>query len=246
MAARIALVTGGMGGIGQAICKKLHDQGAQVIAAYSRQHKAAKAWQLAQQKAGYHFAIAYADITDFDSCASMVKKVVKKVGLIDILVNNAGITRDMTCCKMKKEDWDIVINTDLNSTFYVTRLILPDMLERRYGRIINISSINAQKGQYGQVNYAAAKAGIHGFTKALALEVAKKGITVNTISPGYVATEMVMSISEDIREKILSEIPIGRFAKPEEIAHVVAFLAEDKSSYITGANIAINGGQYMT
>ncbi|RDI38962.1 acetoacetyl-CoA reductase [Aquicella lusitana] len=247
MAKRIAIVTGGMGGIGQAICRVLHDQDIHVIATYNRggNHAAAQSWQNEQQKAGYHFDIAYVDVTDFQSCQNMVNQVQEKTGPIDILVNNAGITRDSSCCKMNREDWDIVINTDLNSVFYVTRATINSMKERKYGRIINISSINGQKGQFGQVNYSAAKAGMHGFTKALALEVAKKGITVNTISPGYVATDMIMSVPDDIRNKILGEIPMGRFANPDEVAHVVAFLVDDKSSYITGTNIAINGGHYM-
>lgn len=245
MAKKIAVVTGGMGGIGQAICKGLYDQGYQVVACYSRQHEAAKKWQQDQEKAGYHFATTYLDVTDFQSCEDMVKKIEQEIGPIDILVNNAGITRDSACCKMKKEDWDLVINIDLNGVFYVTHAVINGMKDRKFGRIINISSINGQKGQYGQVNYSAAKAGIHGFTKALALEVAKKGITVNTISPGYVATDMVMAVPADIREKILAEIPMGRFAEPDEVARVVAFLADEKNSYITGANIAINGGHYM-
>jgi acetoacetyl-CoA reductase len=245
MAKRIAVVTGGMGGIGHAISRELHDQGIRVIAAYSRKHEAALAWQEEQKKEGYNFDIAYADVTDFQSCADMIKKIETEIGPIDILVNNAGITRDHACCKMSKEDWDIVINTDLSSIFYVTRHAVNGMKERNYGRIINISSINGQKGQYGQVNYSAAKAGIHGFTKALALEVAKHHITVNTISPGYVATDMVMAVPEEIRAKIIAQIPMGRLAEPEEVAHVVTFLADEKNSYITGANIAINGGHYM-
>lgn len=248
MAKRIAVVTGGMGGIGHAICRSLHHQEIRVVAAYNRRgnHESARQWQLEQQKAGFNFDIAYVDVTDFQACEAMVKKVELEIGPIDILINNAGVTRDISCCKMEKEDWDIVINTDLNGMFYVTRAVINGMKERQYGRIINISSINGQRGQFGQVNYSAAKAGMHGFTKALALEVAKKGITVNTISPGYVATEMVMAVPEPIREKILSEIPLGRFAEPDEIAHVVAFLVDENSSYITGANIAINGGQYMS
>jgi len=247
MSKRIALVTGGMGGIGQATCQILHNQGLRVIATYNRggNHDIAQTWQAQQKQAGYHFEVAYVDVADYASCATLIDKVEADVGPIDILVNNAGITRDKSCCKMDKEDWDVVINTDLNSVFYVTRAVINHMKKRTYGRIINISSINGQKGQFGQVNYAAAKAGIHGFTKALALEVARSGITVNTISPGYVATEMVMSVAPTIREKILTEIPLGRFAKPEEVAHVVAFLADEKSAYITGANIAINGGHYM-
>lgn len=245
MAKKIALITGGMGGIGQAICQEFFEHGIQVVAGYSRSPEAAQNWQKEQEKNGFHFEIAYANVMDFAACDAMVKKIEKTVGPIDILVNNAGITRDSTCCKMKKDDWDIVIATDLNGVFYVTHAVLDGMKERHFGRIINISSINGQKGQYGQVNYSAAKAGMHGFTKALALEVAKKGITVNTISPGYVATEMVLSIPTEIREKILAEIPMGRFAEPAEVAHVVNFLADENNSYITGANIAINGGHYM-
>lgn len=245
MAKKIALVTGGMGGIGQAICRALHDSGNRVVAGYSRKQEAALAWQAEQKKAGYEFDIAYGDVADFYSCEEMIKKIENTIGVIDILVNNAGITKDTSCCRMNKEDWDIVINTDLNSVFYMTHAVLNGMKDRKYGRIINISSINGQRGQYGQVNYSAAKAGIHGFTKALALEMAKKGVTVNTISPGYVATEMVLVMPINIREKILAEIPMGRFAEPEEVARVVAFLADEKNSYITGANIAINGGQYL-
>lgn len=245
MAKRIALVTGGMGGIGHAICRRLHEHGYRVVAAYSRKKDEAVKWQHEQKEAGYIFDIAQADVTDFQSCETMAKQVEKELGAIDILVNNAGITRDGFCCKMNKDDWDIVINTDLNSVFYVTRAVINGMKERSFGRIINISSINGQKGQFGQVNYSAAKAGMHGFTKALAQEVAKKGITVNTISPGYVSTDMIMAVPENIRQKILADIPLGRFAEPNEVARVVAFLADEESSYITGANIAINGGHYM-
>jgi len=245
MSQRIAIVTGGMGGIGQAICRALYDNGFRVIAAYSRDHDSANKWKNEQKETGYNFDIAYADVTDYQSCEQMIQKIESEIGAIDVLVNNAGITRDSSLCKMKKEDWDIVINTDLSSIFYMTHAALPNMKTRKYGRVINISSINGQKGQFGQVNYSAAKAGMHGFTKSLALEVAKNGITVNTISPGYVATNMVMSVPEKIRDKILAEIPMGRFAEPEEIANVVAFLADDKNSYITGANIAVNGGHYM-
>lgn len=245
MEKKVALITGGMGGIGQAICRSLQESGFHVVSAYSRSHEAALEWLAEQQQAGYHFDIVYGDVSDFQSCEAMVKNVENNIGPISILVNNAGITRDHACCKMTKEEWDIVINTDLNSIFYVTHAVLDNMKNNSFGRIINISSINGQKGQYGQVNYSAAKAGIHGFTKALAREVAKHGITVNTISPGYVTTEMVMALSDDIQKKILAEIPMGRFAEPEEVARVVTFLADEKNSYITGANIAINGGHYM-
>lgn len=245
MTKRIAVVTGGMGGLGQAICRELYKQGLIVIAGYSRTHEAARTWQNEQKKAGFDFKISYADVANFDACAAQINQIEAEVGPISVLVNNAGITRDHSCCKMSKEDWDLVINIDLNSVFYMTRAVINSMKERNDGRIINISSINGQKGQYGQVNYSAAKAGIHGFTKALALEVAKHHITVNTISPGYISTEMVISIPEEIKQKIIGEIPMGRFANPEEVAYVVAFLADEKNGYITGANIPINGGHYM-
>ncbi|MBA3661753.1 MAG: acetoacetyl-CoA reductase [Gammaproteobacteria bacterium] len=245
MSKRIAVVTGGMGGIGQAICQTLHDQDMYVVAAYSRPHEAATAWLDLQKQQGYHFDIQYVDVTNFKTCEALARLVEEQVGPIDILVNNAGITRDRSCAKMNKDDWDIVINTDLSSIFYMTHAIINGMKERNFGRIINISSINGQKGQYGQVNYAAAKAGIHGFTKSLALEVAKHGITVNTVSPGYVKTDMIMSMEEEIRQKILLEIPLGRFAEPHDVARAVAFLADESNSYITGVNLAINGGHYM-
>lgn len=242
---RIAVVTGGMGGIGQAICRTLHDKKIHVVAGYSRQEDAALAWQEEQAKEGYQFDIAHVDVTNFESCEEMINKIEAEIGGVGILVNNAGITRDVCCIKMKKDDWDTVISTDLSSIFYVTHAVIAHMKDRAFGRIINISSINGQKGQYGQVNYAAAKAGMHGFTKSLALEVAKYNITVNTLSPGYVATDMVRSIPEEIQQKILAQIPMGRFAEPEEIALAVAFLADEKNKYITGANIPINGGHYM-
>jgi len=247
MEQKIALVTGGMGGIGTAICRALHQAGIKTIASYNKggHHEEALTWQDQQKSENYSFDIIYADVTDAQSCEAIIQKIEKDLGPIDILVNNAGITRDATCSKMKLDEWKTVIDTNLNSVFYVTHCVISEMIKRHYGRIINISSINGQKGQFGQVNYAAAKAGMHGFTKALALEVARKGITVNTISPGYVATKMVMAVPENIRTEILSQIPVGRFAMPEEIAHVVVFLADERSTYITGANIAINGGQYM-
>jgi acetoacetyl-CoA reductase len=246
MAKKYALVTGGMGGIGQAICRELHKQNIQVIAAYHRSNEDAATWQENEKKAGFDFLITPIDVTNFNSCNDMVKQIIAEVGPIDILVNNAGITRDKSLCNMEKEDWDIVISTDLNSVFYMTRSVVAEMKKRKYGRIINISSINGQKGQYGQVNYAAAKAGMHGFTKSLALELAKHGITVNTISPGYVETEMITKLSADVRDMILQQIPMGRFAQPIEIARVVSFLADENNSYISGANISINGAQYLS
>lgn len=245
---KIALVTGGMGGIGTAICQQLAEGGAKVFASYNRggDHEAAKLWQAEQKAQGYDFAINFVDVTNYDSCVQLVKDIEAQCEGIDILVNNAGIARDMQLCKMELESWQEVIQTNLNSIFNVTRNVINGMIDRHYGRIINISSINAQKGQFGQANYAAAKAGIHGFTKSLAQEVARKGITVNTVSPGYIATQMVMAVPEDVREKIIAQIPIGRFGKPEEVARSVCFLAAEASGFITGSNLSINGGQYLT
>ncbi|MGD9591379.1 MAG: acetoacetyl-CoA reductase [Candidatus Berkiella sp.] len=248
MSKRIALVTGGTGGIGTYICRHLHDNQVQVIAGYSHGGDAthAKKWQEEQAKNNYEFEIIYGDVSNFESCGGMIEEAQSKVGPIDILVNNAGITRDATFKKMEVAQWDQVIRINLDSIFNVTRHVINGMLERNFGRIINISSINGQKGQFGQCNYSAAKAGMHGFTKALAQEVANKGVTVNTISPGYVATEMVKKVAPQVLEKIIAQIPVGRLAEPAEIARVVAFLASDDSGFITGANFAINGGQYMS
>lgn len=244
---KTALVTGGMGGIGTAICQHLLNQGANVIASYNRggDHEAARIWREAQLNNGYDFAIRYVDVADFHSCEKMVKDIDAEFNGIDILVNNAGITRDVQLCKMDQEQWQAVLRTNLDSIFNVTRHVINGMVARGYGRIINISSINGQKGQFGQTNYSAAKAGIHGFTKALAQEVARKGITVNTISPGYIETSMVMSIAEEIREQIIAQIPVGRLGKPEEIARAVGFLAAEANGFITGSNLTINGGQYV-
>lgn len=244
---KIALVTGGMGGIGTAICQRLAAEGLIVIATYNRggDHEAAVAWQREQQKLGYEIDTCYVDVCNFDSCAEMVKNLEEKYHSIDILINNAGITRDSSFSKMDISQWNEVMRTNLDSIFHVTRNVINGMITRGYGRIVNISSINAQKGQYGQTNYSAAKAGIHGFTKSIAQEVAKNGITVNTISPGYIETSMVMNIPETIRTKIIEQIPVKRLGKPDEIARVVAFLAAEDSGFITGSNIVINGGQYL-
>lgn len=246
MAQRVALVTGGMGGLGEAICIKLAVRGLTVVATYSSNNTHAQQWVREMAEKGHRFHTAQVDVGDFESCQRMVAMVEAEVGPIDVLVNNAGITRDMTFKKMTKVDWDQVINTNLSSVFNVTKPICDGMLERAWGRIINISSVNGQKGAFGQTNYAAAKAGMHGFTKSLALEVARKGITVNTISPGYIGTKMVMAIPEDIlNSKIIPQIPIGRLGKPEEVAGLVDYLASDEAAFITGANISINGGQHM-
>ena len=245
-ATRIALVTGGMGGLGEAICMKLAGLGYKVVTTYSPGNTKAKDWLASMQQAGHSFRAYPCDVTDWDSCATCVKTVASEVGPIDVLVNNAGITRDMTFKKMDRASWDAVIRTNLDSVFNMTKQVYDSMLERNWGRIINISSVNGQKGAFGQTNYSAAKAGMHGFTKALALEVARKGITVNTISPGYIGTKMVMAIPQEVLDgKIIPQIPTGRLGKPEEVAGLVAYLASDEAAFVTGANISINGGQHM-
>jgi len=195
---------------------------------------------------GYGFKAYPCDVTDFESAKACVDVVTKEVGPVDVLVNNAGITRDMTFKKMTKADWDAVMSTNLDSVFNMTKQVMDGMVERKWGRVINVSSVNGQKGAFGQTNYSAAKAGMHGFTKALALEVAKQGVTVNTISPGYIGTKMVTAIPQEILDsKILPQIPVNRLGKPEEIAGLVAYLASDEAAFVTGANISINGGQHM-
>ncbi len=243
---RVALVTGGTGGLGEAICIKLSALGYKVVATYSPGNAKVHDWLQAMNNMGYGFKAYACDVTDFDSCAACAEQVAREVGAIDVLVNNAGITRDMTFRKMTKADWDAVIHTNLDSVFNMTKQVMDGMMERHWGRIINVSSVNGQKGAFGQTNYSAAKAGMHGFTKALALEVAKAGVTVNTISPGYIGTRMVTAIPQEILDsKILPQIPIGRLGKPEEIAGLVAYLASDEAAFVTGANISINGGQHM-
>ncbi|KJV33954.1 3-ketoacyl-ACP reductase [Aquitalea magnusonii] len=245
MTKRIALVTGGMGGIGTAICKALAESGHTVITTYSKPGKE-QAWLADMKGMGFDDIHAYqCDVTDTAACAAMLAKAQAEVGAVDVLVNNAGITRDGTFKKQTKDDWDAVIKTNLDSLFNMVKPVLDGMVERGFGRIINISSINGQKGQFGQTNYSAAKAGMHGFTMALAQEVARKGVTVNTISPGYIATDMVMAVPEEVRNKIIANIPVGRLGKPEEIAGLINYLASDVSGFMTGANLAINGGQHM-
>ncbi|OMH36278.1 acetoacetyl-CoA reductase [Motiliproteus sp. MSK22-1] len=246
MTQRIALVTGGTGGIGSAICLSLADQGMKVVAGYSNEAKA-KAWQQEQKEAGYDILIQHVDVTSLESCQQAVAEVKEKAGgSIDVLVNNAGITRDGVFKKMDWDQWNSVLTTNLDSAFNMTRPVVDDMLEKGFGRIINISSVNGEKGQFGQTNYSAAKAGLHGFTKALAQETARKGVTVNTISPGYILTPMVAKIAPEIQEKIVAQIPVGRMGAPEEIGRTVAFLADDNAGYITGSNLSINGGQHMS
>ncbi len=243
---RVAVVTGGIGGLGTAMCRDLTKQGRRVVSTYRKvNEEKAHEWQEERRREGFDIAIYEADVADYESCREMIGKVEKDIGPVDILVNNAGITRDRTMKKMTLEDWDAVINVDLTGAFNMTKQVFPGMLERQWGRIVNISSINGQKGQFGQANYSAAKAGLHGFTKALAREGARKGVLVNTISPGYIATQMVMAVPEEIRNKIMEEIPVGHFGVPEDISRTVVFLTDDAAGYITGANFSINGGHHM-
>jgi acetoacetyl-CoA reductase len=246
MAQKIAVVTGGMGGIGEAICMRLAQVGHRVVATYSPGNTRAEQWVKDMKTRGFEFYAVQVDVTDFDSTQKAVAKIQAEVGPVDILVNNAGITRDATFRKMGKPDWDAVMRTNLDSVFNVTKPVCDGMMDRGWGRIINISSINGQKGAFGQTNYSAAKAGMHGFTKALALEVARKGVTVNTISPGYIGTKMVLAVPKDVLDtKIIPQIPVGRLGRPEEVAALVAYLCTDEAAFLTGANIAINGGQHM-
>ncbi|KAF1687953.1 beta-ketoacyl-ACP reductase [Pseudoxanthomonas broegbernensis] len=244
MSSRVALVTGGTGGIGTSICKRLADMGHRVATNYRSEEKA-RAWQQKMQAEGYDIVVVPGDVGSPEAAQALVKGVEEKLGPVEILVNNAGITRDTTFHRMTPEQWHEVINTNLNSVFNVTRPVIEGMRERKWGRVIQISSINGLKGQYGQANYAAAKAGMHGFTISLARENAKLGITVNTVSPGYVATDMVMAVPEEVRAKIVADIPTGRLGKPEEIAYAVGFLVADEAAWITGSNLDINGGHHM-
>jgi len=242
---RIAFVSGGMGGIGTAICRRLGRAGHTVVAGCLPGYERKAEWLDRMRADGFRVHAAEGDGAHFESCAEMFYNVASVVGPVDILVNNAGITRDSVFKRMTEADWMAVINTNLNSVFNVTRQVIDRMSERGWGRIINISSVNAIKGQFGQTNYSAAKAGMAGFSKALAQEVVRKGVTVNTVSPGYVETDMVMAIRREIRDQIVASIPMGRLAKPEEIAAVVIFLASEEAGYITGANISVNGGMHM-
>ena len=245
--ARVALVTGGMGGLGEAVCIKLAALGYRVVTTYSPGNTKVYAWLATTKDMGFDFKAYECDVADYDSAQACVAKIQAEVGLIDVLVNNAGITRDMTFKKMHKPNWDLVMSTNLDSVFNMTKPVCDGMVERGWGRIINISSVNGQKGAFGQTNYSAAKAGMHGFTKALALEVARKGVTVNTISPGYIGTKMVMEIPKEVLDsKIIPQIPMARLGKPEEVAGLVAYLSSDEAAFVTGANIAINGGQHMS
>ena len=246
MAKRLALITGGMGGLGEIISTKMSDAGYRVAVTHSPSNKTVALWTSQMKSRGYEFRSYPCDVADFESCKACVDGVTRDLGPVDILVNNAGITRDGVFKRMSPADWYAVINTNLNSVFNVTRQVIEGMMERGWGRIVNISSVNALKGQFGQTNYSAAKAGMHGFSKALAQEVVKKGVTVNTVSPGYVETDMVRAMKPEVLDSIVEQIPMGRLARPEEIAGLVAYLASEEAGYITGANISINGGLHMS
>ena len=243
---RVVLVTGGMGGLGETISTKMADAGYRVVVTYSPGNTKHGEWLANMKASGYDIVAVPCDVADIDSCAAAVASVQEQVGAVDVLVNNAGITRDMTFKKMDKVNWDAVMRTNLDSLFNMTKQVADGMVERGWGRIINVSSVNGSKGAFGQTNYSAAKAGVHGFSKALALEVAKKGVTVNTISPGYIGTKMVTAIPQEIlNSKILQQIPVGRLGKPEEVAGLIIYLESEEAAFVTGANIAINGGQHM-
>ena len=243
---RIALITGGMGGLGETISMKMADAGYRVAVTYSPSNRTAADWSAAMKANGYEFHVYACDVTEFDSCKACVDQLNADFGPVDILVNNAGITRDMTFRKMTKGDWDVVLRTNLDSVFNMSKQVCDGMVDRGWGRIINVSSVNGSKGAFGQTNYSAAKSGMHGFTKSLALEVARKGVTVNTISPGYIGTKMVTAIPREILDsKILPQIPVGRLGKPDEVAGLIIYLCSEEAAFVNGANIAINGGQHM-
>jgi acetoacetyl-CoA reductase len=233
-----------MGGIGTAICQRLHQEGFKVIAGCGPTRDHAK-WLAEQSALGYTFYASVGNVGDWDSTVSAFAKTKAEHGTIDVLVNNAGITRDRMFLKMSREDWDMVIETNLNSMFNVTKQVVADMVEKGWGRIVNISSVNGEKGQAGQTNYSAAKAGMHGFTMALAQELATKGVTVNTVSPGYIGTDMVNAIREDVLAKIVATVPVKRLGKPSEIASIIAWLVSEEGGYSTGADFSVNGGLHM-
>lgn len=238
---KVALVTGGMGGLGTALCRRLQADGYRVATTYSPSNQTPDAWLAAQRDDGFRFHAYRVDVGDYADCEWMMQKLLSELGRLDLLVNNAGITRDRSLRKMTSDDWQAVLRADLDSVFNVTKQAIEPMLEQRWGRIVNISSVNGQAGAFGQANYAAAKAGMHGFTKSLALELAKYGITVNTVSPGYLNTKMVAAVPHEVMQtRILPQIPMGRLGEPDEIAALVAYLASEEAGYVTGANIAIN------
>ncbi|MES9813910.1 MAG: acetoacetyl-CoA reductase [Candidatus Thiodiazotropha sp.] len=243
---KLAVVTGGMGGIGTAICLRLAQEGAKVVATcHPSEVDQVGSWVQKQKDLGAEVDVIAGDVSTSEGGSALMSEIVEKYGSVDILVNCAGITRDSTMKKMTSEQWDAVIDTNLSSAFYVTSPVWNGMIERGFGRVINISSVNGQRGQFGQANYSAAKAGMHGFTMALAYEGAAKGVTINTVSPGYIETAMTAAMRDDVRDAIISGIPMRRMGQPEEIAHAVAFLADDSSTYITGANLPVNGGLFI-
>ncbi|MBS0457692.1 MAG: acetoacetyl-CoA reductase [Proteobacteria bacterium] len=245
MKKRVAVVTGGIGGLGTEICKKLAEAGNTVVAT-DLAARAERVESFKKDVAGLDIHFVPGDVGDFDSCAKVVQQVESEYGAVDILVNAAGITRDGTLRKMERTQWNDVLRINLDGVFNMCRNAVDGMLARGYGRIINISSVNGQTGQFGQTNYSAAKAGMHGFTMAMAREVARKGVTVNSISPGYCETALVMAVPEDVRNKIIDSVPVGRLGKPSEIARTVSFLAAEDAGFITGANIPVNGGLFMS
>jgi acetoacetyl-CoA reductase len=248
MSTRVALVTGGIGELGRSICERLTRQGCRVAAldiALTTNGDDGRSWQARLAGEGLDVMLIAGDVTDFDACASAVANAESELGPVDILVNCAGITRDASLGKLDKNEWDAVLSTNLDSVFNVTKHVIDGMTQRGFGRVVNISSLNGVKGQFGQTNYSAAKAGMHGFTMALAREVARKGVTVNTVSPGYMNTKMVGAVPREILDRIVAEIPVGRLGDTREIAALVAFLCSDESAFITGANYSINGGHHM-
>jgi acetoacetyl-CoA reductase len=242
---RIAYVTGGMGGIGTALCKRLCQDGHLVVAGCGPGSTRKDKWLADMRALGFEVHASAGNVADWESTRAAFEKVRADFGAVDILVNNAGITRDGTFRRMNKQDWDSVIDTNLNSLFNVTKQVIDGMLDRGWGRIINISSINGQRGQFGQTNYSTAKAGIHGFSMALAQEVAARGVTVNSVSPGYIGTDMVRAVRPDVLEKIVASIPVKRLGEPDEIASIVGWLASDQSAFATGADFSVNGGLHM-
>ena len=248
MSDKVALVTGGIGELGRSICERLAQQGCRVAAldiALTTNGEDGRSWQASLARDGRDIALIAGDVTDFDSCTHAVARTECELGSVDILVNCAGITRDASLRKLDKGGWDAVLATNLDSVFNVTKQVIDGMTQRGFGRVVNISSLNGIKGQFGQTNYSAAKAGMHGFTMALAREVARKGVTVNTISPGYMNTKMVEAVPREILDRIVEEIPVGRLGDTREIAALVGFLCSDEAAFITGANYSINGGHHM-
>jgi len=246
MTKRVALITGAMGALGTALCQRLGAEGFSIVATCSPGNARRDGWLAARRDEGVEVQAVELDVSHHGACDAAARRILEQVGAVDVLINNAGITRDRSLRKMDLEDWHAVLGANLDSVFNMTRPLLEPMLGRGWGRIVNIASVNAQQGAFGQTNYAAAKAGMHGFTKSLALEVARHGVTVNTVSPGYLDTSMVRAVPQDVlRDRILPQIPVGRLGKPEEVAGLVAFLVSDAGAYVTGANLAINGGQHM-